>query len=238
MSTTLDLGGIVLDVLRKDIKNVHLSVNPPTGSVRISAPKRMSLETIRLFAISKLGWIKREQKKLRAQERESQREFIDRESHWVWGSRYLLRVLEHEGPARVELRPRHLVLRVRPGTDEAAKSKLVSTWYRQQLREAAAPLIGVWESRLGVKAGKVFVQIMKTKWGSCNPVSRTIRLNTELAKKPRECLEYIIVHEMVHLLEPTHGPRYIALMDEAMPAWRDRRDQLDRLPTSHELWRY
>ena len=236
MSTTLDLGGIALDVVRKDIKNVHLSVNPPTGNVRISAPMRMSLETIRLFAISKLGWIKREQKKLRAQERESRRQYVNRESHYVWGQRYLLKVIEVEAPPNVKLQHRAIVLRVRPGADDVVREAVVAAWHRQILRTEVAPLIKKWELRLNVTVNGLFAQKMKTKWGSCNHTARTIRLNTELVKKPRECLDYIVAHEMAHLLEPTHGPRFIALMDAYMPTWRHTRDLLNRLPTGHVLW--
>ena len=212
-----------MDVVRKDIKNVHLSVYPPTGRVRISAPARMSLDTIRVFAISKLGWIRQQQKKLREQERETPREYLDRESHYVWGRRVLLKVVEEDEPPQRAATSSTLLLRVRPGTDEATREAVVEDWYRQLLKAAVPPLIATWEPRLGVKVNGFFVQQMKTKWGSCNPTARTIRLNTELAKKPRECLEYIVVHEMVHLLEPTHNPRFVALMDRFMPKWQETR---------------
>jgi len=238
MITQIELGGIVLEVVKKDIKNVHLSVYPPTGRVRLAAPSRMKLDTIRLFAISKLGWIKRQQKKLQEQERESRREFIDRESHYVWGRRVLLKLAETDGPASVELRHSKLLLSVRPGTDEAAREAIVSSWYRQLLKAELPSLIAVWEPRLRVTVENFYVQQMKTKWGSCNPVARTLRLNTELAKKPKQCLEYIVVHEMSHLLEPTHGPKFLVLMDRFMPAWRETRVLLNGLPARHERWNY
>jgi predicted metal-dependent hydrolase len=238
MTTTIELGGFSLNVLRKHIKNVHLSVYPPTGKVRISAPVRMSLDAVRLFAISKLGWIRQQQKKLRSQERESEREYLDRESHYVWGKRYLLKVIEEEVVPSVQVRSSALLLRVRPGADEATREAVGAGWYRQLLKEAVPPLIEAWEPRLGVKVRGLFVQQMKTKWGSCNPTARTIRLNTELAKKPKECLEYIVVHEMVHLREPKHGPGFVALMDRFMPNWRDTRELLNRLPARHERWNY
>ncbi|HEV7667331.1 MAG TPA: SprT family zinc-dependent metalloprotease [Thermoanaerobaculia bacterium] len=238
MPSKIELGEITLDVVRKDIKNVHLSVYPPAGRVKIAAPLRMSLDTIRLFAIAKLGWIKQQQKILRAQERESPREFLDRESHYVWGRRYLLRLVEEEGAPRVELHPSRLVLRVRPGTAPSAREAVVSAWYRQLLKVEVPTLITTWEPRLGVAVEKFYVQRMKTRWGSCNVTARTIRLNTELAKKPRECLEYIVVHEMVHLLERNHGPRFVALMNRFSPNWRSTRDLLNGLPARHEQWEY
>ena len=238
MITQLRLGEITVDVVQKDIKNVHLSVYPPTGRVRISAPLRMTADTIRVFAISKIGWIKQQQKKVRRQERESPREYLDRESHYVWSKRYLLQVIEDDGPPRVEVRSGSLLLRVRPGADDAAKEALVAGWYRHLLRATVPSLIHAWEPRLNVTVSRFHVQHMKTKWGSCNPATRAIRLNTELAKKPKECLEYIVLHEMVHLLEPTHGPKFVNRMDHFMPSWRTTRDMLNSLPARHERWNY
>jgi predicted metal-dependent hydrolase len=197
MATRFNLGEIPVDVVLKDIKNIHLSVYPPSGTVRISAPSRMSLDTIRVFAISKLGWIKQQQSKLRGQERESPREYLDRESHYVWGRRYLLQVVECDEPPSIELKHKRMVLRVRPGADEARKQAVMEDWYRAEIKKAATPLIAKWEPVLGVKADRVFVQRMKTRWGSCNTATHSIRLNTDLAKKPADCLEYIVVHEMV-----------------------------------------
>lgn len=234
----VELGDIAVDVVLKNIKNVHLSVYPPTGRVRISAPLRMSLDTIRVFAISKLDWIKRQQRKLREQERETPREYLDRESHYVWGKRYLLTVCESPQAPSVELRHSRMLLRVRPGADEQKREAIVEEWYRQQLKQAAPPLIAKWERLTGAKVERFFVQRMKTKWGSCNHRAHTIRLNTELAKKPRECVEYIVVHELVHLLEPTHNARFLALMDRFMPKWQFYRDVLNRLPVRRENWDY
>ena len=236
MATQIELGGVVLDIVKKDIQNIHLSVYPPTGRVRLAAPARMKLDTIRLFAISKLGWIKQQQRKLREQERESPREYLNRESHYVWGRRVLLKLVEADVPASVQLRHSKLLLSVRPGTDEAAREAIVSNWYRQILKAEMTPLIAAWEPRLKVKVSRFYVQHMKTKWGSCNPTASTLRLNTELAKKPKACLEYVVVHEMSHLLEPTHGPRFLALMDRFMPAWREARELLNSLPARHEDW--
>lgn len=238
MATRLRLGDIALDVVLKDIKNIHLSVHPPTGRVRISAPSRMKLDTIRVFAISKLDWIRRQQRKLREQERETPREYLDRESHYVWGKRYLLSVTERDLVPSLALKHSRMILTVRAGTDVAAKEAIVALWYREQIKAVALDLIAKWAPLLGVSVGRVFVQQMKTKWGSCNPRARSIRLNTELAKKPRECVEYIVVHEMVHLLEPTHNARFVALMDQFMPTWQFCRQKLNRLPVRHADWDY
>lgn len=238
MHSQIQLGDIALDVVRKDIKNVHLSVHPPTGKVRIAAPARMSLDNIRVFAIAKLGWIREQQKKLLEQERESPREFLNRESHYVWGKRYLLSVIERDEPAAVELAHSQLVLQVRPDADFARKQSLLEEWYREQVKAAVPALTSKWEPLMGVKVERLFVQRMKTKWGSCNHVARTVRLNTDLAKKPRECLEYILVHEMVHLIEPSHNARFIELMNWFLPNWRARQQTLNRLPVRHETWSF
>ena len=238
MESHIKLGDIAVDVVLKDIKNVHLSVHPPTGRVRISAPKRMSIDTIRVFAISKLDWIKQQQTKLREQERETPRDYVDRESHYVWGKRYLLTVSESDEPPSIELKHNRVVLRVRPRTDAAKRQALVEDWYRTQLKQAVPPVLARWQPRLGVRVERFFVQRMKTMWGSCNHTAHTIRLNTELAKKPVECLEYLVVHELVHLLEPTHNTRFVALMDTFMPTWQFHRQVLNRLPVRQEKWSY
>lgn len=238
MLSQIKLGDIAVDVVLKDIKNVHLSVYPPTGRVRISAPKRMSVDRIRIFAISKLDWIKQQQTKLRAQERETAREYLDRESHYVWGKRYLLKVVEEDATPKVELKHSKMILRVRPGTNNQMKQAIVAQWYREQVKAALPDLMAKWEPIVGVKVQRVFVQRMKTKWGSCNPATASIRLNTDLAKKPSDCLEYIVVHEMAHLLEPTHNARFVSLMDRFMQQWRVCRELLNQLPVRHEDWAY
>lgn len=238
MHTRMQLGDIDVEVIRKDIKNVHLSVHPPTGRVRIAAPRRLSLDTVRVFAISKLPWIKQQQRKLREQERETPREYIDRESHYLWGKRYLLKVVESEGPPSVETSHSRLILWVRPSADTRKRNAILEEWYREQVRSALPPLIEKWQRIMGVKVQRYFVQRMKTKWGSCNHRAGSIRVNTDLAKKPRECLEYIVVHEMVHLLEPTHNERFIALINQFMPKWHFRRETLNDLPLRHQNWDY
>ena len=230
MQTEIHIGEFAMDVLLKDIKNIHLSVYPPTGRVRISAPLNMNLDTICVYAISKLPWIKKNQTKMQKQARETPREYIDRESHYVWGRRYLLRLIELDAPHNITLKHSLLVLQVRPETTQVQKQLLLDAWYRGQLKEAVPPLIQKWEKLMSVKANQLYVQKMKTKWGSCNVASKNIRLNSELAKKPTECLEYIIVHEMTHLLEPTHNARFVNLMDQFMPKWQSYRDHLNQLP--------
>ncbi|HEU0179597.1 MAG TPA: SprT family zinc-dependent metalloprotease [Blastocatellia bacterium] len=236
MVTKIELSGISVEVVKKDIKNIHLSVYPPAGRVRISAPLRMNFETIRVFAISKLDWIRRQQRKLQEQERETPREYLDRESHYVWGKRYLLKVASNDEAPAVELERNRMLLRVRPGASDEKKQAVVEEWYREQIKQAVPALIAKWEPIVGIRVKRFFVQRMKTKWGSCNHNSGSIRLNTELAKKPPECLEYIVVHEMAHLLEPTHNHRFTTLMDWFMPKWRFCRAELNRLPVRHEDW--
>ena len=238
MVSQIKLGDIAVDVVLKDIKNVHLSVYPPTGRVRISAPERMSMETIRAFAISKLGWIKQQQAKVREQERETPRDYLDRESHYVWGKRYLLTVSESDAPPSIELKHDRMLQRVRPRTDKDKRQALVEGWYREQIKTAVPPLLGRWEPQVGVRVERLYVQRMKTKWGSCNYKAHTIRLNTELAKKPADCLEYVLVHELVHFLERYHNDRFRGYMDQFMPQWRLYRDELNRTPLANEEWGY
>ena len=230
MITEMQIGDVAVDVMLKNIKNIHLSVYPPTGRVRISAPLNMNLDTIRIYAISKLPWIRKNQVKMLKQARETPREYLERESHYVWGKRYLLRLLETDTPTSITLKHRELVLQVRPETSLAQKQMLLDAWYREQIKEAAPPLIQKWEKLMSVTVNNFYVQKMKTKWGSCNVESNNIRLNSELAKKPIEYLEYVIVHELAHLIEPTHNSRFLGLMEQFMPKWRAYRDQLNQLP--------
>jgi predicted metal-dependent hydrolase len=237
MPDRIALGAIEADVVFKDIRNVHLTVLPPKGRVRISAPRHMALDTVRVFALSKLSWIKSQREKIAEQEREPSREYLERESHYVWGRRYLLKLQVDDVPS-VVLRHRTLVLALKEGAGLAARQAVLSRWYRDQVRERAGALVAAWSRTLGLDMPRVHVQHMKTKWGSCSPARRSIRLNTELAKKPPGCLEYIVVHELVHLLEPTHNERFKALMRAFLPDWEDRRRELNRLPVRHEDWLY
>ena len=228
MVTTIQLGELTVEVTQKDIKNLHLSVHPPLGRISVAAPRHLSVSAIRAFAIGKLTWIREEQAKLREQDRETPREFLHRESHYVWGRRCLLNVVERDATPAVSWNYNRLTLMVHPGTDEVRRGEVLEAWYRDQLREQAKPVMAEWEKRLGVHVQRTFVQRMKTRWGSCNVARRSVRLNTDLAKKPRECLEYVIVHELIHLLEPTHNARFVALMDQLLPSWLHRRDQLNQ----------
>jgi predicted metal-dependent hydrolase len=238
MALQLDLGDLEIDVVQKDIKNLHLSVHPPSGRVRIAAPQRVTEEAIRLFAISKLSWIRTQQRKLQEQERETEREYLERESHYVWGRRYLLAIEEAEGVPSIKLSHRRMRLTVRPGTDVEKRSQIIEDWYREQVRLTAAGLVQDWEPRLNVTVNRVYLRRMKTRWGSCNHSAGTIRLNTDLGRKPVQCLEYIIVHEMVHLLEPSHNEVFQQHMNQFLPDWKARREALNQLPVRHENWHY
>jgi predicted metal-dependent hydrolase len=217
-------------VVFKDIKNVHLSVHPPTGRVRIAAPRGMTLDTIRLFAISKLGWIKRQQSRQRAQERERPREYIERESHYLWGKRYLLRVIEDSPRGYVVVDRRNIELGAPKGANAERRRAILGAWYRRKLRESASALIKTWQQRLGVKVDRFFIQRMKTKWGGSSPQRRTMRLNLELAKKDIECLDYVILHELAHFIVPNHSEGFVALLDRHMPNWGHVRKHLNDLP--------
>lgn len=236
--TQIRLGEIIVDVVRKDIKNIHLSVYPPTGRVRISAPSRIKLETIRLYAVSKLQWIRKQQKKLTSQDRETPRDYITRESHYFMGKRYLLKITETDAKQTVVLRHREIELIVKKNADLKQKQKLLEDWYRKRLRQIAGSYITFWEKQMKLKVAEFGIKKMRTKWGSCNREARRIWLNLELAKKPKECLEYIVVHEMVHVIERNHGTRFVALMDHFLPQWRQYKDELNRLPVGHSNWRY
>ncbi|MEX2402406.1 MAG: SprT family zinc-dependent metalloprotease [Rhodothermales bacterium] len=235
----LEVSGIEVEVVRKDIKNVHLSVYPPSGRVRIAVPVHVDDEAVRLAVIDRLDWIRRQQRELAEQPRQSRREMVTGESHYVWGHRYLLNVIRHQGPNIVRLRkPTTLEMFVRPEAGAERRRDVLAEWYREQLKERIPQLVTEWEPVLGVEVAEWGVKQMKTKWGSCTPDDRRIWLNLELAKKPPECLEYIVVHEMVHLLERHHNDRFRALMDRFMPKWRLHRDTLNAAPLSHEDWGY
>ena len=230
MNEVLDIGGVPIDVTFKDIKNVHLSVHPPTGRVRISAPRRMSLDNVRLFAVSKIGWIKRNQSKLAAQARETPREYIERESHYVWGRRYLLKIKEGGAKPSVALVHRSLELTIPWGTSIEQREAALSEWYRAELRKKAEIALAKWARRLDVEIASFAIQRMKTKWGSSNPSRRTVRLNLELARFPTECLEYVALHEVAHFVVPNHSQRFIDILDRHMPGWRTVRDRLNEGP--------
>jgi predicted metal-dependent hydrolase len=236
MNETIELGEIVIHVTRKAIKNVHLSVHPPEGRVTLSAPRETRLEVARIYAISKLSWIRAQQEMLRQQARETPRQFIERESHLLWGRRYLLSVIEQDAKPSVFRDHKRITLSVRPGSDYAKKAAVMHEWHKSLLHEFIPPLIKKWERILGVKVNGYFLQRMKTKWGSCKPGAGHIRLNTELVKKPKDLIEYIVVHEMAHLIEPTHNDRFIAILNEHYPTWREARSEINELPLAVEKW--
>lgn len=235
---TIDLGDITVDVELKDIKNIHLSVYPPAGKVRIAAPLRFDLETIRMYAISKLGWIRKQQEKIRSQQREAQREYISRESHYYLGKRYLLKVVPTDARQYAEIKHNHILLHIRPGTTAEQKQTILQEWYRERLKEIVPKYIAKWEETMQVKVAGFGIKKMKTKWGTCNREDSRIWINLELAKKPLECLEYIVVHEMVHLLERNHNNNFVAHMDKFLPRWKHIKEELNRLPVSHVDWKY
>jgi predicted metal-dependent hydrolase len=223
-----------VEVIQKNIKHIHLRVYPPNGRVKVSAPESMAMDTIRVFVISKLDWIKKQQIKLRAQAREAPREYVDRESHYFNGKRYLLEVIEHNSPAKVRLNSQTIELFVRPQTPIEKRQSLLNEWYRKQLKSAVPQIIKKYEKLMDVSVCEFGIKLMKTKWGTCNPKAKRIWLNLELAKKPSECLEYIVVHEMVHLLEHSHNSRFVNYMDKFMPKWRLYKEELNRLSVRHE----
>ncbi len=236
---TLSIANMHIDVVRKDIKNMHLAVYPPEGRVRLAVPENTDKEVLRLFAISKLGWIKKHVKTFREQVRETPRQYVSGESHYFMGKRYLLEVITHNGYSKVEWsNSKTLKLFCKSELGVGEKAVIIREWYRKQLKAQMPDLIKKWEKVIGVKIDDWGVRRMKTKWGSCNPDAKRIWLNLELAKKPTKCLEYILVHELVHLLERNHNDRFIKYMDEFMPKWRLHRDKLNSLPVRHEDWAY
>jgi predicted metal-dependent hydrolase len=236
MSETIQLGKLSIVVTRKNVKHVHLSVYPPDGRVTLVAPSLTRLDVARAYAISRLGWIRQQQAKLKSQARETPRKFIERESHYLWGRRRLLSVAYRDAKPSVSLDHKRITLTVRPGTGAQRRAEVIHDWHKSLLHEAVPPLIQKWERKLKVRVTGYFLQRMKTKWGSCNHRAGRIRLNTELVKKPKDLLEYVVVHELAHLLEPTHSERFAAILDKHWPTWREARTELNDLPLSAEAW--
>lgn len=236
MRETIVLGEIQIAVTRKAVKNVHLTVHPPLGHVTLVAPTTTRLEVARAYAISKLGWIRDQQAKLLAQARETPRQFVERETHYLWGRRYLLSVVEKDAKPVIAQDHRRIRLTVRPGSTLSKRQEVMEEWHRAQMHLAVPALIQRWEQKLGVKVSGYFLQRMKTKWGSCNHKAGNIRLNTELVKKPKDLLEYVLVHEMLHLIEPNHSERFMTLLEHHYPAWQEARAELNALPLASETW--
>lgn len=235
----VSVGGVTVEIVRKDIRNLHVGVYPPSGRVRVAAPLRLDDDAVRLAVVSRLGWIRRQQSAFAQQDRQSQREMVTGESHYFRGRRYLLDVIAHEGRASVRLANNTTMqLRVRRGADRDARADALEKWYRNQLKEQLPALLARWEQRTGITVADVRIRKMKTRWGSCSAEASRVWLNLELAKKPPLCLEYVLVHEMAHFLEHHHTERFRELMDATMPSWRLARDELNRAPLAHEEWLY
>lgn len=235
----LHIAGIAVEVVRKEIKHLHVGVYPPTGRVRVAAPRRLADEAVRLAVVSRLGWIRRKQKEFQRQNRQSEREMVTGESHYFQGRRYLLDVKEYDGRPGLRLVGNTAMeLSVPPAFDRDQRDAVLQRWYRRQLRALIPPLLAEWEPRVGETVSEVRIKRMKTRWGSCNAEARRIWLNLELIKKPTTCLEYVLVHEIVHLLERHHTERFQERMEELMPTWRTHRDELNRAPLAHEEWEY
>lgn len=239
MNTTsayLTIRGIDVDVVYKDIKHLHVGVYPPFGRVRVAAPLRLDDEHVRLAVIQRLPWIKQQREQLRSAERQSTREMVSGESHYVWGSRYRLKVVKRPGRAHVEVDGERLLLFVPPGMAHDERLAVLQRWQREELRRQIRSHITYWEPIIGRRVSKWSIRRMKTKWGSCNRETGHIWFNLELAKKHPDCLEYIVVHEVTHLLARNHGERFVKLMDGFLPNWRSRREQLNSSPLADENW--
>lgn len=233
----IEIRGTSVEVVRKDIKNLHVGVYPPSGRVRVAVPLRLDNDAVRLALVSRLGWIRRRQEEFRRQERQSQRECVSGESHYLLGRRYRLNLIEGD-VSGCRVKGGNIELRVRWGSSSVERESVLQRWYRQQLREMLPPLVAKWEEKARVRPAEVRIRRMKTRWGSCNAEAGRLWLNLELVKKPVSCVEYVLVHEMVHLHERRHDDRFVGRMDQLMPGWRLRRDELNRRPLAHEEWTY
>lgn len=235
----LEISGLPIEIVRKNIKNLHVGVYPPSGRVRVAAPLHLDDEALRLAVISRLGWIHRQQLNFNHQERQSRREYVTGESHYFQGRRYRINLIEHDGPSIVHLpNNRTLNLFVAAETSPQKRELVLYRWYRQQLRKQIPALLAKWQPKIEVAVSEVRIKKMKTRWGSCNVAAGRIWLNVELAKKSPACLEYILVHEMVHLRERRHSDRFRSVMNKVMPMWRLHREELNRAPLAHEKWKY
>lgn len=234
----MSVGDIEIDVVRKPIKNLHLGVYPPLGRVRVAAPEGVSNEAVRLAVVSRMAWIKRQKAKFIGQVRQSERAFASGETHFHFGHRYRLRLLERGTAASVKVHGDRIELTVPPGSDGLHRERIMQGWQRRELRARTEPLVDKFAEAMGVNRPLLGIKRMKTRWGSCNPAAPRIWLNLELAKKAPDCIEYLVVHELAHLIEPNHGERFVALMDRFMPRWRIVRDELNAAPLAHEDWDY
>ena len=231
---TIEIGDICFDVIRKDIKNVYLRIHSPDGKVTISAPLRIDMKSIRSFAISNINWIKKQQSKIRCQERETHKEFINEENHYYLGKRYLLQVIDHDAPATITIKHDTMEMHVRPNISLMMREKILNEWYRKKLKEIIPGITAQYETIMKVTVNEFGVKKMKTRWGTCSIVHKRIWLNLELAKRPKEHLEYVVVHEMAHLLERRHNKRFATIMDKFLPKWRLYKKELNRIPFHDE----
>lgn len=236
MSSNIRLGDISIKLTRKAVRHTHLSVRPPLGRVTMVAPIGTRFEVARAFAISKLGWIREQQSRFLAQAREAPRRYVERETHLLWGRPHLLHVRYEDSKPMVRADHRQIVLMVRPGSSPDKRAEVMHEWHKALLHHAIPGLVAEWQPRLGVRVNGYFLQRMKTKWGSCNHRTHHIRLNTELVKKPKDLLEYVIVHEMIHVREPRHTDRFFSLLDRHYPRWREAQAELNELPLAAESW--
>ncbi len=233
----IEIRGIEVEIVRKDIKHLHLGVYPPDGRVRVAVPLRLDDDAVRLAVISRLAWIRRKRAEFQGQDRQSRREFVTGESHYFEGRRYRLDVIESTGPTGIRLRDKAwMEMRVRPDSGRDAREAMLYSWYRAQLRERIPELVAKWEPRIGVTVAEWRIRRMKTRWGTCNPDARRLWLNSELAKKPVTCLEYVVVHEMVHLIERDHSDRFRQILERVMPRWGARLEELNRAYLAEEGW--
>lgn len=223
----MNVAGIDIEVIKKEIKNMHLSVLPPDGKTRVSAPLSTSEDAIELFVVSKIGWIKKQIAKYQQQPRQTEREYVSGESHYFFGVRYKLDIRYTNGNSKVELQGNKMLFTIRPESTTQQRAATLNEWYRKQLRSKLPPLFDKWEQTIGVHADDVKIKDMLTKWGTCNTIDKRIWINLQLAKKPLRCLEYVVVHELVHLREKSHNTNFILMMDEYLPDWRARREELN-----------
>lgn len=236
---SFDVRGTRIEVVRKDIKNLHVGVYPPSGRVRVAAPRHLDDSAVRLAVVTRMGWIRRQRASFERQERQSQREYVTGESHYFEGRRYRLSVVERDAPPEVRLTgSKSMKLYVRPGTSRERREAIMHAWYRERLREKFASLLAKWEPRVGVQVAELRIRRMRTRWGTCNAPAKRIWLNLELAKKPLACLEYILVHEMVHFVVRHHNDDFRAMMTRLLPTWQQTRKELNRAPLAHEDWTY
>lgn len=234
--TTIEIGSIAIRLNRKLINNLHISVLPPDGHVRVAAPEGMTETAIRMAVIRRIPWIKRQQNNFAKQSRQSEREMVNGECHYLWGRRYRLNIVAHTGKHEAKLGRGRLNMYVSHTANTEQKALVLTKYYRNVLKKRIADLLPIWETKIGVTANSWGIKKMKTKWGSCNTQAKRIWFNLELAKKSPECLEYILVHELVHLIERYHNERFKVLMDRLLPDWRERKALLNKAPLAYNSW--